>query len=134
MNLCHATLACQGVEPHAFSSGSPIFDDAGRVRAALSCGSNATCTGTEDGDYGRLDQMYPELQPFLIPTDPVYVNGAYAGPELGTVAQPFITVLKGVYAVQSGHNVYIEYNSYFEHPTIHKAMSLHSRNGIAVIH
>ncbi len=115
------------------SSGSPVFDGSQRVRATLSCGSNFTCTGTEDADYGRLDQMYPELAPWLAPTDPIYVNWAYPGTEQGTLAQPFRTVIRGEFAVQAGHNVYIQSGDYNEQMVIHKAMTLHALNGVATI-
>ena len=104
-----------------------------RVRGTLSCGSTPQCAGTEDGDYGRLDQMWPELAPYLQPVDPVYVNGFYAGFEAGTVAQPFITVLKGSFAVRAASNVYIQADSYNEHIRINKAMTLHALNGVATI-
>jgi nitrous oxidase accessory protein NosD len=63
----------------------------------------------------------------------MYVNRAFSGTELGTAANPFKTVSKSVFAVRKGGNIYIEQGSYPERMILDKAMTLHSRNGAAVI-
>ena len=117
------------------SSGSPVFDSDHRVRGTLSgCGAIA-CNIDNRAVYGRFDVAWPALQPFLFPTDPlnIYIDTSFTGTELGTIPNPFRTVLKGTFAVARGHNVHIEQGTYNEQFTIDKAMTLYSRNGTVVI-
>lgn len=120
------------------SSGSPVLDSAHRVRGTLSgCDyvGNPNCNNDSRGVYGRFDVAWPTLQPFLFPSDPlnIYADSSFTGAELGTVTNPFRSVLKSVFAVQNGGNVYIEQGSYDERLTIDKPMTLHSQNGTAKI-
>lgn len=115
------------------SSGSPIFDSAGRVRGVLSCGSS-TCSGNSFSSYGRLDMAYFLLEPYLIPTDPVYANSAYPGFERGTIAEPFNTVKEAYYAVIAGHTIRFQPGMYNEQITLDRPMTLRLANpGVARI-
>jgi hypothetical protein len=117
------------------SSGSAVFDASHRVRGALSQGTkNPTCSMDTQSWYGRLDVAWSVLAPFLAATDPVYVDGSYAGSaERGTETEPFRTVLKGVYAVPEHGTVYIEAGTYSETFKLPKGMTLRARNGTVLI-
>ena len=114
------------------SSGSPIFDAAKRVRGTDSC-ATWDCNTDDIAEYGRFDLAWPLLQPYLHPTDPIYVNGSWSGTEHGTLAEPFNTVLEGVFAVIAGSNIHIEAGSYDEQFTITKPMTLNARSGVVII-
>lgn len=114
------------------SSGSPIIDSDERVRGAASCAS-WDCSASDLATYARFDQAWPLLQPFLQPVDPIYVDNSWGGNEEGTLAEPFNTVIEGVFAVQRGSNVYIDAGTYNEPMTIRKAMTLNRRNGVVTI-
>lgn len=118
------------------SSGSPIFDAAHRVRGVASCAS-WNCSSNDGADYGRLYDVWFRVEPYLYrdATDEwdAYVDNTYAGSEWGTLAAPFRSILKGVYAVKSGENVFIDAGSYNERFTVNKPMTLHSMNGTVVI-
>ncbi|MGD8397020.1 MAG: hypothetical protein PVF43_16240, partial [Candidatus Eiseniibacteriota bacterium] len=116
------------------SSGSPGMDDGGGVRGTLSEASG-NCDDGFAASYGRLDLAWPYVQPMLAPSDPtdIYVDAAFGGFELGTLAQPFTRVIKGVFAVERTQNVHIEAGTYNESMVIDKAMTLRSQNGSAVI-
>lgn len=117
------------------SSGSAVFDSAHRTRGVLSVGfTPINCpTGYNDAGYGRMDIAWSHLQPFLDPTDPIYVDVSWTGEERGTVSQPFDEFLEGAYAVIAGHHVYVEAGSYHETGTLKKAMIVHATNGSVVI-
>ncbi len=117
------------------SSGSPIFDAAGRVRGTLSCGPPATCAvgASNFGRYGRLDQAFSLLSAYLAPVDPVFANLSFGGTEVGTVAQPFNTVIEGTFAVIAGSTLHVEAGSYPERILIEKAMIISPRNGSVTI-
>lgn len=118
------------------SSGSPIFDASHRVRGVASCAS-WSCSSDDGADYGRLYDVWPRVEPYLFRDAEVewdaYVDNSYTGTEWGTAAQPFRSILKAVYAVKSGEDVYIDTGTYNERFTINKAMTLHSMNGTVVI-
>ncbi len=114
------------------SSGSPVFDSEGRVRGSLQ-GANWDCETGNDAVYGRFDVVWPKLQPYLQPTDPIYVDGSFSGEELGTLSNPFNSVHKGVFAVISGSDLYVEAGSYDEQLVIEKPMTVNARNGVVVI-
>lgn len=120
------------------SSGSPIFDAGHRVRGVASCAS-WSCVSDDTADYGRFDNAFPQLEPYLYRNDAVewdaYINGAYTGTEKGTVSQPFDTVLEGVFAVRNGtaYSVYIEGGNYDEQMVIGKPMTVRGRNGVVRI-
>ena len=117
------------------SSGSAVFDSAHRTRGVLSVGFEPiNCpTGYNDAGYGRMDIAWPHLQPFLDPTDPVYVDSLWTGEERGTAAKPFDQFLEGAYAVIAGHHLYVEAGTYPEKGTLEKAMIVHATNGTVVI-
>ena len=120
------------------SSGSPVFDSSHRVRGTASCAS-WSCISDDTTDYGRFDLAFSKLEPFLYRDTAnewdAYVDGSYTGKEWGTLAQPFKTLQKGLFAVRKGtdYSVYIEAGTYDEQFVIDKAMILRSRNGTAII-
>ncbi len=114
------------------SSGAPMFDSAHRVRGTASC-ATWSCYSDDIIEAGRFDLAYDKLAPYLVPTDPVYVNAGYVGVEQGTYAQPFQRFKKGFFAVIRGHDLYVQAGSYHEALVIDKAMIVHSLNGSAVI-
>ncbi len=115
------------------SSGSPLFDASHRVRGVASC-VNSNCAGTTYVGYGQFGTAFTRaLEAYLVPVDPVYVTGSYGGFERGTSAQPFNRVIKGAYAVQRGHNVFVSAGSYNERYTFDKAMTLNAVGGTVVI-
>jgi hypothetical protein len=115
------------------SSGSPVFDSAKRVRGTMTgCGTEA-CSTANIIKYGRLDTAWGQVEPYLDPTDPVYVDGSYAGAERGTSSQPFNRVIEAVYAVISSSSVHIEAGSYNEQMLVDKPMVLRARNGTVTI-
>ncbi len=114
------------------SSGSPIFDSAGRVRGTLSC-AFYDCALDNGAYYGRLDQFYTNAEPFLAPADPVYADSAFGGFERGTEPAPFNTAKEAVLAVIAGHSVYFDGGDYPETLTIDRPMTLHAQNGVARI-
>ena len=118
------------------SSGSPIFDAAHRVRGVDSyrmVPPAPTCSTYNDDYYGRMDEAWSVLQPYLDPTDPVYVDGSYSGQELGTAAKPFNRVLEGAYAVIEDSHVYIKAGTYDEAFLLEKGMVLHAQSGTVTI-
>ncbi len=136
--------ACQGGSAHRVewssgltepgSSGSPIFANVDqRVRGTLSCGNTPSCGGPNNSSYGRLDQAFDLLEPWLDPVDPVFVDNTHNGDEVGTAAEPFDTILEGAFAVIAGSDLFIEAGTYGANPTIDRPMVIHSRNGVAVI-
>jgi lysyl endopeptidase len=114
------------------SSGAPMFDASHRVRGTASC-ATWSCTSDDIIEAGRFDLAYSKLSPYLMPTDPVYVNAGYVGDEQGTMTQPFKRFKKGFFGVIRGHDLYVEAGSYNERLVIDKAMIIHARNGTAVI-
>jgi hypothetical protein len=117
------------VEPG--SSGSPLVYS-GQIRGTLSCGT-WDCDTNDFATYGRFDSAWPFLQPYLIPTDPIYANSAFGGMEYGTIGAPFNTLLEASFAVITGSEVRIQAGNYDEIILINKAMTLDSRNGTATI-
>jgi hypothetical protein len=117
------------------SSGSAVFDSAHRTRGVLSVTfTPVNCpTGYNDAGYGRMDIAWPYLQPFLDPTDPVYVDRSWTGEEKGTSDKPFNEFLEGAYAVIAGHHLYVEAGNYAEKGTLKKAMIVHATNGTVVL-
>jgi lysyl endopeptidase len=116
------------------SSGSPIFDAAHRVRGVDSFYYvPPTCSSYKDTYYGRMDYAWPALQPYLDPTDPVYVDGSYSGQELGTITKPFDRVLEGVFAVIEDSHIYIKAGTYDEAFLLTKGMIMHAQNGTVTI-
>jgi len=114
------------------SSGSPIFDANQIVRGVLSCGSSS-CMAGNSADYGRLDQAWALVQPYLDPTNPVYCNSGFGGTELGTTSNPFNSLIEASFAVIRGSTVYVNGGAYPEQVTIDKAMTLQAVNGTVVI-
>jgi len=116
------------------SSGSPIFDSSHRVRGVDSFYYvEPTCSTYNDDYYGRMDEAWSVLQPYLDPTDPVYVDGSYSGQELGTAAKPFNRVLEGAYAVIEDSHLYIKAGTYDETFLLEKGMVLHAQSGTVTI-
>jgi len=114
------------------SSGSPIFDSSARVRGTLSCGFT-NCNSSNNSFYGRLDQFFPQAEPYLVPADPVFADNTFAGVERGTAAQPFNTALEATHAVIAGHTVFFDGGGYLETLTIDRPMTLRAQNGVARI-
>jgi len=56
--------------------------------------------------------------------DPIYVNGSFNGVELGTLGNPFNTVLEGTWSVMIGSEVRVLPMSYPENLTFNKKMTL----------
>lgn len=118
------------------SSGSPIFDGSHKVRGVLSFhypSKPPDCSRENDVYYGRLDEAWTPLEPYLDPTDPIFVDVSYSGSEDGTIAKPFNRILEGAYAVIGGSHVYIEAGEYHEWFTISKPMILHAIDGTVTI-
>lgn len=116
------------------SSGSPIFDGAGRVRGVASCAPDVlSCDEDSYARYGKLSAAYESLSPYLVPAVTVFVKGTHSGEELGTMEFPFNTVVEGVFAVKGGGDLYIEIGSYDETLVITKAMTIRPRNGEVTI-
>lgn len=114
------------------SSGSPIFDSMRRVRGTASCAS-WSCSSANSASYGRFDSAWPELAPYLAPTDPVYCS-ASAGPGgSGTIGDPIDRALDGTYAVIQGSDLVLSAGIYDSEFTTSKAMTIHSLGGSAVI-
>jgi hypothetical protein len=118
------------------SSGGPSLDAAQLVRGVASCSSapDCDCDPDEDAWQGSLHHGWGKVQWFLAPSSTVYVNGAHAGPESGTVAEPWNTIIEGYFAVLGGGTIFIETGSYppFSFDD-HRAMTLRARNGTVVI-
>lgn len=114
------------------ASGSPIFDSAARVRGTASCATWA-CDADDGAWYGRLDEAWPLLEPFLSPAAQIYVDWAWVGTERGTAAEPFDTALEGVFAVISGSDIFMRAGSYGEQFTITKPMTLHAQGGVVTV-
>jgi hypothetical protein len=115
------------------SSGSALFEG-NSVRGVLSITyGTPTCSSYNDTGYGRFDLAWPRLQPYLQPTDPVYVDKSWSGTETGTIGQPFDTFLEGVYAVIEGSHMYVEAGNYSEPCFIDKGMIVHATNGSVVL-
>jgi hypothetical protein len=106
------------------------------VRGVASCSSTPECDCDPDESawQGSLHHGWDRVQWFLVPSDTVYVNGAYAGPESGTVAEPWNTIIEGYYGVLGGGTMFIEGGSYPPFSFVgHRAMTLRARNGTVVI-
>lgn len=118
------------------ASGSPVFDGNGLVRGTYSCQNLwDQCDETQRVTYGQLNQVFPHVAAWLDPVNPVYVNNQYSGLERGTPSQPLTTVIKGVYAVTSSSNVFINSGTYNQAGIqISKPMTLNSLGGNVVIH
>ena len=97
------------------------------------CGTWSCNPYSGTADYGRLDQSFPLVEPWLLPTDPIYVDGGFSGDERGTESNPFNTVAEAKAAVIRGSTIHIEAGSYAEQFTIDRAMTLRSRHGTATI-
>ncbi|MCA9290361.1 MAG: hypothetical protein KDA25_04480, partial [Phycisphaerales bacterium] len=115
------------------SSGSPLLGASGSVRGLLSCTAcelngmgncDVHCNlNNPRGDYGRLDEVYPLVQPYLDPPNPVYVHSS-ANDGAGTPGNPFGNVYRGLYSVIEGGTVYIDADAYGESWVCDKAMLL----------
>lgn len=118
------------------SSGSPIFDSSHRMRGVDSYAYEslpASCDRYNEEYYGRFDEAWSKLAPFLDPTDPVFVDGSYSGEELGTITKPFDRALEGAYAVPEGSHLYIKAGTYDEAFIMEKGMIVHAQDGTVVI-
>lgn len=119
------------VEPA--SSGSPLLDASSQlVVGVLSC-AVWDCAGGSWGSYGRLDEAYPLLEPYLDPVDPVYTDADHDGPERGTAAQPFDSVREASFAVIAGSVVRLAAGVYEESLRIDRPMRLEAVGGVVVI-
>jgi hypothetical protein len=114
------------------SSGSPIFDDAKRVRGVLSCGTT-DCNASNFNDYGRMDQAWDFLLGYLAPLGVVYVAHDYDGLEIGSETQPFNRVIEGVFAVPASSIVYVQAGAYDEQLVLEKPLTLRAINGTVTI-
>ena len=118
------------------SSGGPSLDAAQLVRGVASCSSapECDCDPDEDAWQGSLHHGWGNVQWFLAPSSTVYVNGAYAGPEKGTVGEPWNTIVEGYFGVLDGGTIYIETGTYPPFSFVgHRGMTLRARNGPVVI-
>lgn len=118
------------------SSGGPSLDAAQLVRGVASCSSapECDCDPDEDAWQGSLYHGWGNVQWFLVPSSTVYVNGAYAGPEKGSAAEPWNTIVEGYYGVLDGGTIYIETGTYPPFSFVgHRGMTLRARNGPVVI-
>ncbi len=115
------------------SSGSPLFDNNDRVIGTLSCGSTPTCFGTNTSSYGRLDQAYSDIERWLDPVDPVFVDRNTVAFERGTNAAPFVNVTRGVYAVLANSTLNVRAGSYADRLIVDKAMTIRAINGAVVV-
>jgi hypothetical protein len=112
------------------SSGSAILDSSHKVRGVLTVFYEPlSCDTFNDAGYGRMNVAWPELQPYLAPVDPVYVDVSWSGDEKGTADKPFGSFLKGAYAVAAGHHMYVKAGHYDEQFVIDKAMIVHATDG-----
>ena len=129
--LCFVAAHAQDFDLNWYTidGGGVMFSKAG----AFELSGTWDCEDDNRAHYGRLDLAYPKFQPYLRPTDPIYVNRAYGKTEKGTVKEPFNTVLEGVFAVRRGSNIHIERGAYKGRVTIDKAMTLNARNGDVTI-
>ena len=116
------------------SSGSPLIDSSDRVRGVASCASWG-CNTDNGASYGRINVAWPDIEPYIIPENTVYVDSSFGGAERGTIAAPFQRVMRGVFAVDEGGTVEIDGGSYGTNApvTIRKAMTLDSSGGTVTI-
>ena len=108
------------------------------MRGTLTGGEDPDCTPSCIANpitdvYGRFDQAFSLLDPWLDPVDPIFVSSTYSGVERGTITEPFNTITEGVYAVIGGSDVLIVEGSYDERLTIDKPMTLNTVLGGTVI-
>lgn len=118
------------------SSGSPIFDSSHRMRGVDSYAYEslpASCNRYNEEYYGRFDEAWSKLGPFLDPPDPVFVDGSHTGQETGTITYPFNRALEGAYAVPEGSHLYIKAGTYDEAFIMEKGMIVHAQDGTVVI-
>ncbi|MFN0135766.1 MAG: hypothetical protein ACKVS9_06565 [Phycisphaerae bacterium] len=120
------------LEPGA--DGAPIFhafesDNTSRVKAIVSCiAQDPVCAFTQPNSGGRLDQVEPLLRPYLTFLDPLYVDSAHSGYELGTQAEPLRFMANAPFAAFEGGSIRIAPGHYDESVLIDRPLTL-LRNG-----
>jgi hypothetical protein len=114
------------------SSGSPVFDEGGYVRGVLSCGPDPACSTRQVDSYGRLTEAWGALSPFLSGASAVWVDWSWAGPERGTMVEPFQGLQPAIFAVLRGGRVQVRGGRYtVVGLTIDRRMTLRSYMGRA---
>lgn len=111
------------------SSGSPVLDDASRIRGQLKGGP-----GCGTSDYGRFGVSYDTHQPYIDGmASPVFAQAGAGGDQLGTSGNPFNTVYEATFCVFAGDEVRIRAGNYNEAFRIWRPMTLNAENGVARI-
>ena len=110
------------------SSGSPIFDSNRHVRAPLTGSDESGCAPIHFS-YGQFASAFGNFQAYLTTmTNPISLNAAYPGFEVGNAVQPFRTIYKAAAVVRGGEQIAIQPGTY-EAITLYRPMTLTAPSG-----